>query len=147
MKNLFYAIILTVMATGIVSCRQKEDNTLEVAAKSLYERSKLTTRLYTDSLGIARDSASVLRLSKRLEDEITKLNYSFPADTYLEFSEGANDTLVMLTTRFTTIRDSLLKRFGDPNIMLADSLRADSIAHVRDSLAAAKPQKNPTTKR
>lgn len=127
MRTLFYMLAIIIMSSTFLGCRPKEDNTLQVAAKSMYERSKLTIRRYTDSLGVARDSATVLGLSHRLENELTKLNYSFPADAYMEYSEGANDTLVMLTTKFTLLRDSLLKRFGDPSILIADSLKTDSL--------------------
>ena len=119
---------MIIAASGVAaSCRSKDEDPLGKSAAALFERSRFTTRKYTDSLGLAKDSAMVLRLSKNLEDEITRINYSFPSDTYLSMSEGANDTLTNLTEEFVRRRDSLLRRFGDPQLMLADSLRADSL--------------------
>lgn len=113
MRGLLYSMIVIVGASLLPGCRAKEDNTRELNAVALFERSRYATRLYTDSLGLARDSATVLRLSKDLEDEITRLNYSFPSETYLGMTEGANDTLIRLTDRFAALRDSLLRRFGE----------------------------------
>lgn len=128
MKKLLYICAGLLFAGGIASCRHNEENALTQQAVALFERSRYITRKYIDSLGIARDSVTVLRLSKNLEDEITRINYSFPSDTYLAMSEGANDTLTRLTVSFARQRDSLLRRFSEVPVEADSTVRADSLS-------------------
>ena len=109
------------------SCRRKEVSQLEIEADRLYHRSVELTKTYTDSMAKAKDSATVLRLDHSLDDKLTKLNYEYRAETYLEISQGQNDTLTNITLRFASLRDSLLNRFAHPLPSPNDSIPTDSL--------------------
>lgn len=109
-----------------VSCHHKEASQLEIEADQLYHKSVEITKLYTDSLQKAKDSTSVIRLSQGLEEKITKLNYDYRPEAYLEISQGQNDTLTNLTLRFASMRDSLLYQLSKPAQTPSDSTGNDT---------------------
>lgn len=117
--NCVFAMLIMQMS---VSCRHREASQLEIEADQLYHKSVEITKLYTDSLQKAKDSTTVARLNHGLEDRITKLNYNYKPEVYLEISQGQNDTLTNLTLRFAMMRDSLLtqlsNRLRPPTILL-----------------------------
>lgn len=135
MRKLLYASAMAVIASSIVSCGQKADNGRAEAAGSLYHSSVALTLAYTDSLGRAKDSATVIRLVKEFDDTLTHLNFRFPADTDIDMSEGQNDTLSRLNSRFVHLRDSLLYSFAHP--ARPDSIATDSIMQP-DGIPAGK---------
>lgn len=108
------------------SCRNNSDNGQGDKARSLYEHSVRLIMKYTDSLDMAKDSASILRIDKNYDEALTKLNYDYPADTDLLISEGENDTLTNLTLKYVSLRDSLLYRLAHPLVLRPDSLATDS---------------------
>lgn len=102
---------------------------MEVEADHLYHESVQLVRTYTDSMRIARDSATVNRVDKSFEGELTRLNYKYSPEAYLGISQGQNDTLTRLTIRFVELRDSLLHRIAHPIVLVTtDSIAADSLA-------------------
>ena len=103
---------MSVVAAIAVSCNGTTDDSRAQAAKSLYNRSVSLTLAYTDSMAAAKDSASILRMSKEFDDSLTRLNFNFPADTDLDMSEGQNDTLIRLNRRYVQTRDSMLYHFS-----------------------------------
>ncbi len=109
-----------------VACRHKETSQLEIEADQLYHKSVELTKHYTDSMAKAKDSTTVIRLSQGLEDKITKLNYEYRPEAYLEISQGQNDTLTNLTLRFASMRDSLLYQLSKPVVETNDSIENDT---------------------
>ncbi len=105
----------------VVACGNRNTEGRDPQARQLYEKSVGLTKRYIDSLTHVADSASIERISKGYESAITKLNYEFAPDVYVDISEGENDTLTMLTLRFITLRDSLVYRLAHP-LQLPDSL-------------------------
>lgn len=122
--------VLTLMMS--VSCNRKEVSKSEIEADQLYHKSVKLTEEYTDSMTLAKDSATVLRLDQNLDDRLTKLNYEYSAEAYLEISQGQNDTLTNLTLRYVSIRDSLLYRFANP-VSSVDSIATDSVSTKSDA--------------
>lgn len=96
-------------------------------ADALFRESVRLLRTYTDSLAKATDSATCRRLSENLDSELTKLNFRYPANTDMSLTEGQNDTLYRLTTRYIRIRD---KRISNP------AAPQDSTAAPQDSTSA-----------
>lgn len=86
---------------------------------------------------LAKDSATVLRLSEGFEEALTHLNFEYPADADIDMSEGENDTLANMNLRFAHLRDSLLYRIAHPLVLAADSIAADSTAVDSPALPAA----------
>lgn len=109
-----------------VACQHKETSQLEIEADQLYHKSVELTKHYTDSMAKAKDSTTVIRLSQGLEDKITKLNYEYRPEAYLEISQGQNDTLTNLTLRFASMRDSLLYQLSKPVVETNDSIENDT---------------------
>lgn len=121
-------LIISVMAMlTSASCRRKEVSRIEIEAGQLYHKSVELTRSYTDSMVKAKDSAAVMRLDRNLDDKLTKLNYEYSAEAYLEISQGQNDTLTNITLRFAAIRDSLLNCFAHPLPSPTDSITTEPI--------------------
>lgn len=108
-KNIGIGLILM---TGVLGCGcgRTEENSDSDQARSLYEQSVKLTRLYTDSMAQAKDSASVNRLALAYDKALTNLNYEYGSEIDPAISEGENDTLVNLTLRYISIKDSVLSR-------------------------------------
>lgn len=141
MKNkLIYILPLLTLCIS-AGCREDRHNSKRDQAVNLYYKSVNLIRLYTDSIGMAKDSATLLGMSDRFAKKMTDLNFQFPSETDLEISEGENDTLTNLTSKYVMLRDSLLYRFAHP-LTQADSIAAlakDSLA--KDSISAATAEK------
>lgn len=122
MRRLLYAVAVSaVIMTGVGACGISSEDTPAKLARELYEKTLKLNATYTDSMRVAKDSATVLRLSKDYETALTNLNFEYPADTDLEMSEGENDTLVNINLRYVALRDSLLYCFAHPLVLAADS--------------------------
>lgn len=132
MKQLVYAVALLIAGGCFASCQQKQDAKLTAEARELYKKSISLTRLYTDSISHATDSASAERLYTVFEDKLTKLNFEYPADTDLDMDEGMNDTLIRASKRLVIVRDSILYQLAHRKAP-TDSIPADSVAS--DSIA------------
>lgn len=131
MRSLFYIAALGVISLTMAACKEKGDREAGAPADELYSKSLAILRTYTDSLASAHDSAAVAHIDKEVESRLTHLNYAYPPQTYLEISEGQNDTLTGLTLRFAHLRDSLLYRLAHPLVFRPDSLPADSMVKVK----------------
>lgn len=130
MKSLYLlplSIALILLSFGLVACKEKQAPTLAKEAQELYSKSVGLISLYTDSLLASKDSSTLIQLDKRFENTLTKLNYQYPAGTDYEITEGENDTLTMMSVRYVSLKDSLLKAFAGNNLS-PDSIPADSIA-------------------
>lgn len=76
----------------------------------LYAKSVELLRSYTDSLTRATDSASLQAMIQNFETALDKVNFEYPAETDFQLTEGQNDTLAELTTRFIETRDLQIKK-------------------------------------
>ena len=123
MKHSPFIIIFLVALTILAGCTGSDNNTgRNKQAMDLYQKSKEIGRLYTDSLLHATDSATVERLMKEYDEEMTRLQYQYVPDIGLELTEGENDTLISISDRIITRRDSLLKSFSVKPIEPTDSI-------------------------
>lgn len=123
----------------LAACTQKAENVNRQNARDLYEKSLDITRLYLDSMKNAKDSAHAEGLALRFDEILTKINYSYPADTDLELSEGENDTLANLNRRLIMLKDSLLLKFsGRDKEVTPDSL-SDNV-HLAADTVKVKPK-------
>lgn len=127
----FMGVVTLFLLMTVVACGNRNTESRDPQARQLYEKSVGLTKRYIDSLTHVSDSASIERISKGYESAITKLNYEFTPDVYVDISEGENDTLTMLTLRFITLRDSLVYRLAHP-LQLPDTtvISTDSLATV-----------------
>lgn len=119
--------ILILICAAAQGCRNNRKIPDRTPARELYTKSIRLLRTYTDSTLSARDSASLNGLSNRFDKQLTQLNYAYPAETSLMFTEGENDTIAKLTAKYVAARDSLLYRFAHP-LALPDTLATDSLA-------------------
>lgn len=128
MRSLLAIIIATALAIGIfTACREKKDNSQEILAQSMYEKTAEVLKRNTDSLRVARDSASVDSIYEACRIHLENLNFSYPADTDLLLSEGQNDTLALLTSKIAKARHARLYHFAHPDPEPADSCKHDIV--------------------
>ena len=121
--------VLTILPAGLImaivfsltSCRKDNSQDIRVESRELYTRSLTLLKHYTDSLKQARDSATVLRLDKALDNDITKVNAEYSPEAALE-----NDTLTMMTMKFINLRDTLLRKLSKTHP--TDSIPTDTAA-------------------
>lgn len=125
MSKLYPQTLLITIPFLLAACSGKESNKQAEDAQNLFAQTLQISKTYTDSLLRAKDSTAVLSLSKRLEERLADLNFSFPPDTQLFISEGENDTLIAISDRFVFLRDSLLHRFAHP--LPKDTLPKDTL--------------------
>lgn len=98
----------------LAGCTQKQSNGNADKSQELMQQSIAIASQYRDSVKLARDSATVLRLMDDLDDALTKLNYRYPADIYISSSESQNDVLARVVMRTVELRDSILYRLAHP---------------------------------
>lgn len=107
-------------------CRQKSVDRKRPDAKLLYKESVELGKRYIDSINAAPDSATVERLRDAYDEAATKINYSYPPDTYLSISESENEVLARITSNLlATIHNRQRSLAARPHA--ADSISADSI--------------------
>lgn len=114
-----------IFLAAIVSCNTKsKDNTDEQTA-ALVRDCEEVAAMYRDSIKLAKDSATVLRLSDAMDEALTKVNYKYAPDLYLNISESQNGKIAALTLRAVELRDSVLYSFAHPQRVLSDSVGKD----------------------
>ncbi len=118
---------LILICAAAQGCRNNKKLPDRTPARELYTKSVKLLRLYTDSTLVSRDSATLNGLTERFDKRLTQLNYAYPAETALLFTEGENDTIAKLTAKYVIVRDSLLYRFAHP-IARPDTSAQDSLA-------------------
>lgn len=115
------------------SCGRSHQEGENSEAFQLFSAIRELNMKYIDSLVVAKDSNQVNKLTQTYEERMVKINFSYSPDTDLLMTEGQNDTIVALTSRFALIRDSLLYRFSNP--ILAQPADSTVVA-APDSLPA-----------
>ena len=95
MKRLsgIFMMVIMLLCVVVSSCEKKKVNTLREPARELYLKSVALSTKYIDSISHAKDSTILLALFDRYDNDITNLNYSYPAGADYELAEGENDTL------------------------------------------------------
>lgn len=125
MKKIIFISLFIAITAGLAGCMRKKDNSRRAEAHDLFVKSMDMAERYTDSIARCGDSATLLALCRRYDAALTRLNYSYPAGTDYEISEGENDTLQNLTDKYVLLRDSLLRNLAAKQ--RTDSLRQDSV--------------------
>ena len=105
MRRVLYIAILPVLMAG---CVQKSNDDNAATARQLMQESIDLACAYRDSVKLAKDSATVLRLMQDFDDRMTKLNYKYPADVFLYANESHDEALTNVTLRIVELRDSVL---------------------------------------
>ncbi len=119
---------LAAISLLLTGCGHSRENAVADESRVLYEESVRLTRLYTDSIRAARDSAAVNRLDEDYEKRLTDINMRHPVDTDLAVSEGENDTLIRMNVRYVFLRDSLLEAFSHNAHLAVDTVEAKTEA-------------------
>lgn len=114
-KILFIPLALSVVILS--SCASKTKDTTAEDTRSLMKQSIELACHYRDSIKLAKDSATVERLMADLDDSMTKLNYQYPADLYINSSENQNEVLADVTARIVELRDSILYGLAHPKVV------------------------------
>lgn len=105
MRHLLWIAVLPALVTG---CVKKSNDNNATAASQLMQESIDLACAYRDSVKLAKDSATVLRLMHDFDDNMTKLNYKYPADVFLYANESHDEALTNVTLRIVELRDSVL---------------------------------------
>ena len=106
--RLFTAVAAACVAV-LAGCSGSESDPREKEAAMLYQRLCKVTRLYTDSIGAASDSAQINALFERYEKEFDRISFDVSPDTDIFLTEGENDTISMLQSRLLNKRLQRLK--------------------------------------
>lgn len=122
MKRSVLNLLIPAILLFTEGCAEKPVETLAPEARDLYKKSADLIRSYTDSITRAEDSVSWAAIDHRFEERLTKLNFKYPADTDLHLSQGENDTLYILTTRYVRAKAEAHTR------ILRGPLPADTLA-------------------
>lgn len=126
MKLALLSVLILSASILTGACARKQDSTKADKTHELMRESLTLACQYRDSIKLARDSASVLRLMDGLDDALTKLNYRYPADIYINSSENQNDNLARVIIRTVELRDSILYRLAHP-VVASDTVATDSL--------------------
>ena len=86
------ALALTVGVSS-VSCVSRPADDSQAQADAYAVECERVAAAYRDSIKLARDSATVLRLSENMAEAITNIGYRYPADIYLQVSESHNESI------------------------------------------------------
>lgn len=105
-------VVAAVALSFMISCADGGKREHNASAASLYGKTVETLKAYTDSVRRAPDSAAVLALRDRCRDRLDHLNFEFPADTDLDMTEGENDTIAILSSRFLATASQRLQSFA-----------------------------------
>lgn len=126
MKSALISVVAVSAVMLIGACTQKQNTANSDKTHELMRESLSLACQYRDSIKLAKDSASVLRLMDGLDDALTKLNYRYPADIYINSSENQNDNLARVIIRTVELRDSILYRLAHP-VIASDTVATDSL--------------------
>lgn len=124
MKRLSRIPVLLTAIIVLTGCQEKHTTPQEDAAPSLYTGVVRTLKTYADSISKANDSLAVKRITEKLSEDLTSVNFNQPANTDWSLTEDENDTIYALTTRFLSLCESKLKELS------ADSIPVDSIKYA-----------------
>ncbi len=114
-------IIIPVLAFILYACGNRTEENRNEDVEKLYNQTFRLTKLYTDSMSQATDSASLHGLMERFDARLSELNFSVKAETDYHLDEGKNDTIFLLI-------DSLRRTYDHRLYHLANPLPADSVA-------------------
>lgn len=103
-----WLLCMATLPTLMAGCVQKSNDNNAAAARQLMQESIDLACTYRDSVKLAKDSATVLRLMQDFDDRMTKLNYKYPADVFLYANESHDEALTNITLRIVELRDSVL---------------------------------------
>lgn len=103
-----WLLCIAILPTLMTGCVQKSNDNNAAAARQLMQESIDLACTYRDSVKLAKDSATVLRLMQDFDDRMTKLNYKYPADVFLYANESHDEALTNITLRIVELRDSVL---------------------------------------
>lgn len=135
--QIFPAALALAIAAGSMSCSGDSHKRRGDEVSSLYSHSVSLIKSYTDSMKLATDSARVNALAENLEIRLTSLNFKYPADTDLLMTEGENDTLAMMVSKFVKLKKERLYQFAHPIV------RSDSDS-VKNALKVVSPAVSPS---
>ena len=128
LTEIFLPSILLLLVS--VACGSKMEVNENTYHDKLFKGTCKITASYIDSMKNAKDSTSLKGLLERYDLSITTLNFSVPADTDLNLTEGQNDTIATLVDSIRKVyelrMDFLLHHQSRP-----DSIGSDSIAYKK----------------
>lgn len=108
-----------------IGCANKDETVDRTDSNALYQDIKKMITLYTDSIAKAADSTSIAGIIERFEENLTKTNFKYPANADAKMTEGQQDTLYMLTSAFTKIKQKKLHQINTPRETPPDSTEND----------------------
>ena len=115
-------IVATVWCVAFLpSCGSSDKSDNNADADRLFSETCRLTKLYTDSMKNAPDSAILNSLMERFDARLTDINFSVKAETDYNLTEGRNDTIASLIDSLRHAYDSRLYRLAHPINEPADS--------------------------
>lgn len=125
------AMLSILLVSGMAACSSKSKDNKQIMENRLYKESVAVTKVYLDSMNAATDSVTADRILENYDNAMTRVNYKYDPDLYLELRESENDELAGLTMKVVALHDSVLWRLAHPKaplVLLPDStVKADSI--------------------
>lgn len=112
MRKIFFSLPLLTALLASCNSASEENNYEEV--DRLYDKTCQLTKIYTDSITHAEDSASLSGLMERFDARLSDLNFSVKAETDYSLDEGKNDTIFLLIDSLRRAYDIRLYRLGHP---------------------------------
>lgn len=130
MRKLGYLAMAAIFAVTIATagCSGKKQTEERSSADSLFKAVTALTGEYTVKITEATDSAEWATIAKEYEDSLEKINFSLPADTDLELTEGQNDTIYQLTEAYIAARDARITAIMHPKAPV-DSLPNEELVN------------------
>lgn len=109
------------------SCKEPQHDIREEGARELFTQLANLTRLYTDSIKNAPDSADINAIYNRYEKAFDDISNKVVPDTDLFMKEGENDTIVLLQRKLIETRRN---RLASKEVHLAtDTIEEKSEVH------------------
>ncbi len=112
-NNIIIVIIWTLFSLLVSGCSRNEGKNLSEKSDMFYQQSLDLGRKYTDSLKVAKDTASVNGLLERYAERMEQLSYDFPADLDLELSEWQNEQLIKVSANLVRVANARFKKVKD----------------------------------
>ena len=101
---------------------EEEEGSRPDDARHLYESIMKLTKIYSDSIRMAPDSATVVGAFERFNARLDTINFSVAPDTDLLLTEGENDTLYNNLIALRQIYDRKLAELGMAPRIVTDEL-------------------------